>query len=477
MRWSLALIASIFFLFASSTSAFAATLLVGPGKDYAKPCLAIAAAHTGDTIQVDAAGNYAGDNCAWSTDNLTVIGVNGRAKIDLTGIQPADASSTFRINAPNATIENMEFTGVFVTAGAGAGIRHSGTNLTIRGCYFHDNQQGLLGASASAGTGTILIENSEFARNGAGDGSTHNIYLNSYNSVTMRDSYSHDAIGGHLIKSRANNNFLLYNRFTDEAGTASYEIDLPNGGTHYIIGNLIEKGAAASNPNSIACGAEGAVAAGSTLYVVNNTIVNDASTTGTFINVTSYATTLANNIFRGRGTLTNALTPTLQTNWTDLNGDPKLTNQAAFDYHLRSDSPCIDMGTALLPTADLSLVANQEYIDVNTLWPRTKVGTAIDLGAYEFGLTASVDAGVPTSDAGITNDAGLPGADGGGADSGAGNGDAGGPAGGSSGNSGCGCTVGTKAPISLAWWASAVGLGVGLVRRSRRRQRSERRRR
>jgi hypothetical protein len=58
-----------------SARAEAATLQVGPGKTYAKPCAAIAMAKAGDVIEVDAAGSYAGDTCAWSTDNLTVRGV------------------------------------------------------------------------------------------------------------------------------------------------------------------------------------------------------------------------------------------------------------------------------------------------------------------------------------------------------------------------------------------------------------------
>ncbi|HEX7600811.1 MAG TPA: hypothetical protein VF316_04360, partial [Polyangiaceae bacterium] len=42
-------------------SAVAATRSVGPGKTYATPCAAIAAAQAGDVIEVDAAGTYAGD--------------------------------------------------------------------------------------------------------------------------------------------------------------------------------------------------------------------------------------------------------------------------------------------------------------------------------------------------------------------------------------------------------------------------------
>ena len=97
------------------SSALAATLSVGPGKTYAKPCAAIAVAQPGDVIEVDASGNYDGDTCAWSTDNLTVRGVGGRAKIDLTGVTPAQQKGIFTITAPNATIENFELSGAAIS--------------------------------------------------------------------------------------------------------------------------------------------------------------------------------------------------------------------------------------------------------------------------------------------------------------------------------------------------------------------------
>lgn len=147
-----------------------ATLTVGPGKSYARPCAAIAAAKAGDVIEVEASGVYAGDTCAWATDNLTVRGVNGRAKIDITGVTPAQQKGLFTIAAANATLENLELSGAAIAAAAGsngAGVRHQGLNLTVRGCFFHDNQNGILGSPATAGQGEVLIEGSEFARDGA----------------------------------------------------------------------------------------------------------------------------------------------------------------------------------------------------------------------------------------------------------------------------------------------------------------------
>src|ERR1700742_1000062 len=72
---------------AGAPLAGAHVLRVGPGQRYTRPCQAIAAARTGDTIEIDACGNrdYRGDVCAWSTNRLTVVGVHGRAHVDAAG--------------------------------------------------------------------------------------------------------------------------------------------------------------------------------------------------------------------------------------------------------------------------------------------------------------------------------------------------------------------------------------------------------
>jgi len=214
-------------------------LEVGPGRQYATPCRAIAAAATGDTIQIDGSAQYRGDVCGWSTNNLTIIGVNGRPKLDAMG-QSFDRKATWVISGNNTTVDNIEFTGNAVPNHNGAAIRQHGANLTVRNCYIHDNEEGILAGDNPSSH--ILIESTEFARNGSDDGQAHNIYVNHVAMFTLRFSYSHDAISGHLVKSRALENFILYNRLTGESGTASYQVDLPNGGRSYVIGNILEKG-------------------------------------------------------------------------------------------------------------------------------------------------------------------------------------------------------------------------------------------
>jgi hypothetical protein len=459
-----------------SPAALAATLTVGPGKTYATPCAAIAAAQPGDVIEVDASGSYDGDTCAWSTDNLTVRGVGGRAKIDLTGVTPAQQKGIFTISAANATIENFELSGAAISQTAGnngAGIRHQGGNLTVRNCYIHDNQDGILGAPPTDGTGDVLIEGSEFANNGAGDGYSHNMYLNHYASFTLRYSYSHGASVGHLVKTRAYVNSILYDRITDEAGTtASYEIDIPNGGTSYVIGNLIEQSAASQNPTIVTSGEEGTSNPDQHFYFVNNTVVNDRSG-GTFLNLASGTTALIeNNVFKGPGTITSLSGATLTTNWDDGQGDPMLADVASYDYHLLPGSPCVDTGTTPgTGQGGQSLVPDHQYVHPTSSETRSIAGAAIDIGAYELGGGGGTDAGA--TDAG--GDAATWPNDGGGSND-AGAGGDGGTGGGGTG--GCGCTAagaGTQsagwlalAGLLMAWGSRARGRGSRASSRSRR---------
>nr|HEX4317133.1 hypothetical protein [Kofleriaceae bacterium] len=446
MRWWLAAA-----LAAAPTIARADTLSVGPGQTYATPCAAIAVANAGDRIEVDAAGSYDGDTCEWSTDNLTVVGVNGRAHIDLTGVPPAGDKGIFTIDAPTATVQSFELSGAAISAADGnngAGIRHGGTNLTVVDCYFHDNQDGILGSPPTGGTGSVTIEASEFANNGAGDGYSHNMYLGDYAAVTVTGSYSHGAIAGHLVKSRGYVNSILYNRITDETGTtASYEIDLPNGGTSYIIGNFIEQSAATGNPTIVNSGEEGATNPDQHVFVVNNTFVNDLGT-GTFVSLATGTTALIeNNIFHGGGTVTSLAGATQTTNWSDAQGDPMLADAATYDYALAAGSPCIDAGT--LPGVGLgsqSLVPAQEYVHPMMLEGRVVAGAAIDIGADEVG-------------------------GGSGSGSGGGGGGAGGGGGGGAGrpqSSGGGCAIGGGA-ASGHGGALAIVVIAGVVRRRRRR--------
>src|SRR5436190_2290017 len=114
-------------LVAFTTCARAAILHVGPGQQYVNPCGALAAASPGDTIQIDASGDYAGDVCRWATNDLTIAGVNGRPRIDAAGAI-VDGRAIWLISGNNTTVENIEFSGASGPDHNGAAIWQTGAN-------------------------------------------------------------------------------------------------------------------------------------------------------------------------------------------------------------------------------------------------------------------------------------------------------------------------------------------------------------
>lgn len=359
------------------------TLHVGRGHPYATPCAAIAAAGSGDTILIEAAGNYAGDVCAWSTSGLTLRGVNGRPRIDAAG-NNAQGKAIWVISGNDTTIDNVELSGCHVPDANGAGIRQEGANLSVRNAYFHDNENGILAGANSAST--ITLESSEFARNGAGDGYSHNLYIGHVARLVFRWNWSHDAVVGHLLKSRAARNDILYNRLTGEAGgSESYEINLPNGGLSYVIGNLVEQPSTTQNGAMLDYLSEGfGPNTDDRLFVVNNTFVNDRGS-GTFLQIGAAASTpvlARNNIFHGGGTPSSQPNAVLDHNYT---GSGALFVDAAhYDYRLlASAAAVIDAGVAPGSGGGESLAPTRVYVHPVGSGARTVLG-AIDIGAYEW---------------------------------------------------------------------------------------------
>ena len=372
-----------------TTGASAATLWVGPGHAYATPCRAFAAAASGDVIHIGAA-TYVGDVCGIYAHNLLIRGVYGRPKINAGG-RNAMGKGTWVVVGNNVTIENVEMFGAAVPDLNGAALRLEGTHFTLRKSFLHSNQNGIL-SGAKAGS-DILIESTEFGRNGYGTGQTHNLYIGTVRTLTFRYNFSHDAHVGHNLKSRAQTNHILYNRFSSlapgqtgstAAGAPSYEIDLPNAGTSYIIGNVIQQPAANNNGAMLAYGEEGASNAGHDLYVINNTILNDDTRRGTFVMVGAGVTKpilMQNNIFSGIGTLSTQVTAVNKTNFRSM--APGFVNRASYDLRPTPKALVIDAGSAPGVSAtgvSLAPVAGYKHVALGIARPVTG---ALDIGAYE----------------------------------------------------------------------------------------------
>ena len=380
--------------------AFAATLQVGPTRAFTTPCAAFAAAATGDIIEIDAA-TYVGDVCGIYPSNLIIRGVNGRPKIDAGG-NNSMGKGIWVIEGTNITVENVEMYGAKVADHNGAALRLDGDNFTLHGSFIHDNENGILGGLSTASN--ILIEATEFGHNGYGDGYSHNLYIFNVGSLIFRYNYSHDANVGHNLKSRARVNTILYNRFSSTppgqigstaSGQPSYEIDLPNAGTSYVIGNVIEQPAANQNPTMLAYGEEGASNPGQDLYVVNNTFLNDESSAGTFIFTGSTVTTpvlMQNNIFGGVGTVNTQTSAIDKTNFRSLT--PGFIDRANYDLH-PTDALVVNSGsTPGVSASGMSLVPVAQYHHVAAGETRPIVGQ-IDIGAYEAVSTTAGDVTPP----------------------------------------------------------------------------------
>lgn len=374
---------------AIAAPASAATRSVGPGKTYSTPCKAFAAAQAGDLIEIQA-GTYSGDVCAIYKSNLTIRGVNGRPKIDAAG-KNALGKGTWVVVGSNITVDNVEMTGAKVPDRNGAALRLEGTNFTLRNSFLHRNENGVLSGQNTAST--VVMENNEFGYNGRGDGYTHNVYLGKIAKLTFRYNFSHDANVGHNLKTRALYNTIAYNRFSSlrsgeagstPAGKPSYEINVPNGGTTFIIGNVIMQPTSSNNPAMVAYGEEGVGTRKTDLYVINNTFVNDDGSRGTFVMVRNAATPakLTNNLFAGYGTITNQTSAVKKTNFQSL--AVSFANRAAYDLRPLSNSLILNAGSAPGSSSDgASLKAVSSYKHLASANARPSLGSQIDIGAYE----------------------------------------------------------------------------------------------
>jgi len=359
--------------------ALPAVLRVGAKRELKRPSDAALIARDGDIVEIDA-GNYDGDAAVWRQHRLTIRGLGGRAHLRANGAH-AEGKAIWVIKGINTTIEGIEFSGAKVPHRNGAGIRLEGVGLTVRDCYFHHNENGILTAANQASD--IVIEHSEFAHNGFGDGQSHNIYVANVRSFTLRFSYVHHALVGHNVKSRALRNHITYNRIMDENdGRSSYAVEFPNGGLALVIGNVIQQGPATENPTIVSYGAEGLLHPLNELYFVSNTVVNDRPAGGRFLFVRAGADAarIVNNVFSGRGELLSG-PGDLRNNVTAAKTD--FVDPAGFDYRLKTGAAAIGRGIDPGSAYGFELRPTAEYAHKAQKRTRSSSGK-FDLGALEY---------------------------------------------------------------------------------------------
>ena len=274
-------------------------LRVGPKRKLRAPSHAARIARAGDHIRIDA-GEYR-DCAVWRADGLILEGVGGYAHVR---DKSCEGKGIWIIRGGHTTVMNMEFSGADVPDNNGAGIKFQGGGvLIVRNSYFHDNENGIQGGNRPRAR--VVISGSRFERNGkCKPECAHGIYIGHIRSLRIVGSSFTGQMVGHHIKSRARYTEIVGNRILDGAtGTASFSINLPNGGTARIRDNILQKGRRSQNHTAmIAIGEEGATNPSRGIFIERNVFNNQHPRLRQFIwNRSRQVVTLRANRFTGKG--------------------------------------------------------------------------------------------------------------------------------------------------------------------------------
>ena len=279
----------------------ATTLLVGPQREIKTIAACAYTARAGATIYVDS-GDYTADVAVWQHDDITIRAVGGRVRLLAQGAA-AEGKGIWVVRAQRMKVEGFDFEGAAVPSRNGSGIRLESGSLLVKDCRFKYNEMGLL---TNNDPNTVLeVEGCEFAYNQRPDGHNHNLYVGQIARLTVVSSHFHHGHVGHLLKSRAAMSHIINSRLVDGAdGTASYELEFPNGGMAYVVCNIIGQSTRTQNQHLISYGAEGYKWPRNELYLANNTLINPLPG-GVFLRVSPGADAVQtfDNVLVGRGTL------------------------------------------------------------------------------------------------------------------------------------------------------------------------------
>jgi len=262
----------------------ARSFLVGPqGQPYSLR-EALVQARDGDVIEL-MPGEYAEHAATLPARRLTLRGLGSTRPVLHGRGGIAEGKAIWVVKGGEITVENLEFRGARAPDRNGAGLRLESGRLIVRRSAFFDNENGVL--TVNDQQSELRIEDSIFAHAPRDAGWTnHLIYVGRIARFELQGSRLHDGAKGHLLKSRARENWVLHNLLVDgDQGQSSYEIDLPNGGDALLLGNVLVQGPKTENPVVVAYGAEGGVWPRNRLRMAHNTLVNDSRMPAWFLRV------------------------------------------------------------------------------------------------------------------------------------------------------------------------------------------------
>ena len=356
----------------------AATLIVGPGAPIARIADAALLARDGDTVEI-LPGTYRGDVAVWTQRRLTIRGAGAMPVLVADG-RLAEDKAIWVVRDGDIEISNVAFEGARASDLNGAGIRFERGRLRVSRCRFTDNENGILAGNTV--DAELIVEDSEFARAPRDRGPLkHLIYVGRIARFTLTGSRVHQGFEGHLVKSRARENWIRYNMLYDgDGGMAAYELEFPNGGVAYVIGNVIGQSTETTNAVLIAFGAEGNAWPDSELYLSHNTLVTERWQGAWFLRVwtdnlpPASKVVAVNNLTVGPGLFSLAAGGAFSGNYPILSfalGDPR-----TLDFRLAGDSwlrgldaaaPTV-RGVSLAPTAEFSLPLGATPLSAPERW-------------------------------------------------------------------------------------------------------------
>jgi hypothetical protein len=376
---------------------------------------------SGDTILIDGGTTYVNDlfEPPFGRTNITLrwSGVGATRPILQGGnrVMNNNDKGLLWVTGGGWVIEDLEITNVVSSGGNGAPISFESANgATVRRCLFRNNQLGMRIIGNCTGS-AWLFEHNEFRNNGIGDGFTHNFYCQSdqVTELVFQYNYSHDCDEGHLFKSRARVNKVLYNRF-EEGPTVDCNacLNFPYGGTAFVIGNIIQKKLNSGSPWHMTWWDEQFDNGGAReVYLINNTWRHEGTGAGFFaMYVRNQATVFEsrNNVFWKSGTawtiydtrnisgFGNGRTPSLESTNVSTATDPGFSDPVNLDFHLLpTATSLVNQGSAPQIRQGFNTTPTKQYVHLATFETRPDSG-AVDIGAYEL-LSGDVTPPAPPS--------------------------------------------------------------------------------
>jgi hypothetical protein len=262
----------------------------------------------GSTIYL-APGIYSGGALPYISSSLTIsldpmsgapLG-SAILKTDPTGSKglltvPSDVSNV-NLSVNGLTFEDANISDAL--GGNAAGIRYQSAgaaSLQVMNSSFLGNQTGILTGSGADDLLLVSISDSLFANNGSISGFDHGIYIFGQ-SLDVTNSTFCGTISGHDIKSRTAMTTVAGSSFYDgisgsdprcAVGSASYSVDLPNGGQVDLRGNDFFQGPESENFAIVSYGEEGLTHANNSFVATDNAF--ESTITGSAIQELSNGT-------------------------------------------------------------------------------------------------------------------------------------------------------------------------------------------